>query len=87
MKLNPKSIKPENNTLCFVITDHVKEESFFNMNRSKILQGIVGIALFSDDKWYSVPTGDEITINFQWVSFDNQPERLSEKTSKEDAIV
>lgn len=67
MKLNSRNVFPENNTMHFVVNDLVRQPTF--LTRGKIERGYVGIALFIDGKWYSMPGKEEITAdnNFYWV--------------------
>lgn len=60
MKLNERDVHPENNTMHFAIK-----------KGSSPYPGFVGIVLFRDGIWYSMP--DEIEMkhpvnNFMWVS-------------------
>jgi|GEM_PF-3481912 len=68
MKLNPRTVLPPNGTLCFAVNNR-SESSWFGTRESS---GFVGILLFEDGKWYSMPRKQEVSENdnFMWVELD-----------------
>ena len=79
MKLNSRDIYPDNNTMWFAV-NNATNSSFFGSSHSS---GFVGIVLFLDGKWYSMPLKEEIDQNnkFFWIDLN------SVDCSKDDAIV
>ena len=57
MKLNPKHICPPNNTLVFAL------------NNDKRI-GFVGILLFLDGKYFSMPENIEFKGDFFWIELN-----------------
>jgi len=80
MKLNPRTVHPENGTMCFAIND-VTITSFWRYKHSS---GFVGVILFEDGKWYSFPGKVEIdnTNDFLWIELYDQPERSKREDSQ-----
>lgn len=85
MKLMPRKVMPDSEGLYMVLS---------NLESTRLLRpvynkGLLGIASFQNGEWRILP--ENILIDesheFFWIQLNEQPERLSEKTSKEDAIV
>ena len=62
MKLNPIDVHPENNTMHLAVKIPSKGNSMYS--------GYVGVVLFKDGTWYSMPGENEMKPpfnNFMWL--------------------
>lgn len=70
MKLISRKVFPKNNnSLVFAVN-----------NDRRI--GFVGMMLFKDYKWYTMPDQSEFLGDFFWVELNDQPERSKREDSK-----
>lgn len=70
MRLRNKNEFPENNSLVFAVSDSKQKISFFGSNKNKH-RGFVGLVLFLDGKWYSMPEKSEVdNMEFFWIDMN-----------------
>jgi hypothetical protein len=70
MKLNNKNEHPEEGKLVFLLNDDKR-------------QGFVGVGVFKNGNWYTLPGEDLIDeIDFYWIDLIDQPERSKREDSK-----
>jgi hypothetical protein len=69
MKLNNKNEHPEEGKLVFLLNDDKR-------------QGFVGVGVFKNGNWYTLPGEDLIDeIDFYWIDLIDQPERSKREDS------
>lgn len=70
MKLKNKNELPENNTLVFALSNAQSSPGFFSSPKHRH-RGFIGVVLFLDGKWYSMPDNEEVSdIDFLWIDMD-----------------
>lgn len=69
MKLNHRSVLPPNNTLHFAVNNRTENNWF----KTKHSSGFVGVVLFEDGKWYSMPLKQEVSEydDFYWIELEH----------------
>ncbi len=82
MKLNSRKVYPENGTLCFAVNNRTSSSLW----GYKYSSGFVGVVLFENGKWHSMPDKLEISEDndFLWIELNNQPERSKREDCKLD---